>query len=120
MSFNSGSYAMFSFFKSGALRFVLWPSVVIVFLAIPPLTQEVLAQPRLMVRGGLDFYLGNVYQGDQASFSTMIFNAGNQVLKIEDVNAFCACTKPSIGSRRIMPGDSARVSATYDSKHAAP
>lgn len=59
---------------------------------------------------------GKILQGEQVSYTFKFKNVGNAPLIITGVEKTCGCTSPSFSKDPIKPGDSGKVTITYDSK----
>lgn len=60
----------------------------------------------------------NFSEVNDGSFATHVFNfknTGTGVLKLKDVHASCGCTTPSWPHDSIMPGDSGKITVTFNS-----
>ena len=57
---------------------------------------------------------GNVYKGDNGSFSFKFVNTGKEPLILSRPRSSCGCTVPSWPKEPIMPGDSGNIKVTYN------
>ena len=56
-----------------------------------------------------------IVAGDQLEFSYMLYNTGNSPLIIDDVQPSCGCISHKMNARIIPPGDTLKLSFTFDS-----
>ncbi len=63
-----------------------------------------------------DYNFGTIKQGDIVQHTFLITNNGGDLLKIEDVKASCGCTAASPSKKELMPGESANIDVTFNSK----
>lgn len=78
------------------------------------LTLSVMGQGKMtFIKEVHDF--GHINEEDEFAEHTFIFtNTGNQPLKIATVKTSCGCTTPFWSKEEILPGDTGRVSARYN------
>ena len=62
-----------------------------------------------------DYNFGEVSQGDKVSYTFRFRNGGDELLEISSVHSSCGCTAALLSSKRILPGDTGEVKATFDS-----
>ncbi len=58
---------------------------------------------------------GNISEGTQASVEFSFTNTGNAPLVLSSVQASCGCTTPEWTKDPIMPGQSGKIKAVYNS-----
>lgn len=72
-------------------------------------------QPRIeFEKTSHDF--GEVIEGNKAKYSFQFTNTGDSVLYLESVKASCGCTTPYWTQDPIPPGESGKITASYNSK----
>lgn len=59
---------------------------------------------------------GKILQGEQLTYTFRFKNVGNAPLIITSVEKTCGCTSPSYSKEPVPPGESGKVTITYDSK----
>lgn len=59
---------------------------------------------------------GKILQGEQVSYTFKFKNTGNAPLIITSIEKTCGCTTPDYSSQPIKPGESGKITITYDSK----
>lgn len=59
---------------------------------------------------------GKILQGEQLSYTFHFKNVGNAPLLITSVEKTCGCTSPNYSKEPIAPGESGKITITYDSK----
>ena len=59
---------------------------------------------------------GKILQGEQVSYTFKFKNVGDAPLIITSIEKTCGCTTPDFSSTPIKPGDSGKITITYDSK----
>ena len=59
---------------------------------------------------------GKVLQGEQVSQTFKFKNVGDAPLIISSIEKTCGCTTPDFSSKPIKPGESGKITVTYDSK----
>lgn len=59
---------------------------------------------------------GKILQGEQVSYTFKFKNTGNAPLIISSIEKTCGCTTPDFSSKPIKPGESGKITVTYDSK----
>ncbi len=59
---------------------------------------------------------GKILQGEQVSYTFKFKNIGNAPLIITSIEKTCGCTTPDFSSQPIKPGESGKITITYDSK----
>ena len=59
---------------------------------------------------------GKILQGEQVSYTFKFKNVGDATLIITSIEKTCGCTTPDFSSTPIKPGDSGKITITYDSK----
>ena len=59
---------------------------------------------------------GKILQGEQVSYTFKFKNVGDAPLIISSIEKTCGCTTPDFSSAPIKPGDSGKITITYDSK----
>ena len=59
---------------------------------------------------------GKILQGEQVSYTFKFKNTGNAPLIITSIEKTCGCTTPDFSSQPIKPGESGKITITYDSK----
>lgn len=59
---------------------------------------------------------GKILQGEQVSYTFKFKNVGNAPLIITSIEKTCGCTSPEYSSQPIKPGESGKITITYDSK----
>ncbi|MDR1517693.1 MAG: DUF1573 domain-containing protein [Dysgonamonadaceae bacterium] len=57
---------------------------------------------------------GTVKEGGKISCSFEVANIGKVPLKINDAQASCGCTKPTITENLVLPSKSSIINVTYD------
>ncbi len=58
---------------------------------------------------------GKILQGEQVSYTFKFKNVGNAPLLITSVEKTCGCTSPEYTKTPIKPGESGKITITYDS-----
>lgn len=89
-------------------------SVLAVFSLISVAT--VFSQPKIDVRGGTTYDFGDAYSGTKIERVMTIHNAGTDTLKLSDVRAACGCTAAMLTTQTIPPGDSGKLSITFNTQ----
>lgn len=59
---------------------------------------------------------GKIKEGTQATYEFKFTNTGKAPLILTDVTPPCSCTTPEWPKEPIMPGKSAKIKVTFDSK----
>ncbi len=59
---------------------------------------------------------GKVLQGEQVSHTFKFKNVGDAPLIISSIEKTCGCTTPDFSNKPIKPGESGKITVTYDSK----
>ncbi len=59
---------------------------------------------------------GKILQGEQVSYTFKFKNVGSAPLIITSIEKTCGCTSPDYSSEPIKPGESGKITITYDSK----
>ena len=59
---------------------------------------------------------GEVEEGPKISHDFVLVNAGKEPLVIKNVKASCGCTATNWPKEPIMPGEEAKITATYNTK----
>lgn len=59
---------------------------------------------------------GKILQGEQVSYTFKFKNVGDAPLIITSIEKTCGCTTTDFSSTPIKPGDSGKITITYDSK----
>lgn len=62
------------------------------------------------------YEFGRVAEGDTAVHVFAFTNAGDEAVRLADVQASCGCTTPSFTVDPIAPGDRGRIVVAYDSR----
>ncbi len=65
-----------------------------------------IAQPKLVIREGLEFQFGRVIQGERPTHSLTILNTGTEPLHIRNITVKCECSSTWLHKKNIPPGDS--------------
>ena len=63
-----------------------------------------------------EYDFGKVLQGEQVSHTFKFKNVGDAPLIISSIEKTCGCTTPDFSSQPIKPGESGKITVTYDSK----
>ena len=63
-----------------------------------------------------EYDFGKILQGEQVSHTFKFKNVGNAPLIISSIEKTCGCTTPDFSSKPIKPGESGKITITYDSK----
>ena len=63
---------------------------------------------------------GKVEQGKPVTFEFVFKNTGTEPVIITDATASCGCTKPSWSKEPVAPGQSGKVSATFNAAGMGP
>ena len=63
------------------------------------------------------FDFGAVYEGDAVIHIYKFKNAGQGVLKIEEVRSSCGCTAVNLTSKEIEPGGTGEIKVTFNSRN---
>jgi hypothetical protein len=63
-----------------------------------------------------EYDFGKVLQGEQVSHTFKFKNVGDAPLIISSIEKTCGCTTPDFSSKPIKPGESGKITVTYDSK----
>lgn len=63
----------------------------------------------------LEYDFGEVAQGDKVNYTFRFKNSGDELLEISSVSSSCGCTAALLSSKRIAPGDTGEIKATFDS-----
>ena len=63
-----------------------------------------------------EYDFGKVLQGEQVSHTFNFKNVGDAPLIISSIEKTCGCTTPDFSSKPIKPGESGKITVTYDSK----
>lgn len=92
-------------------RFVLRSIAFALLLMVPA---PLLAAPQV-ISDALVYDFGEVSQGDKVVYSFRFRNAGDELLEISSVSSSCGCTAALLSSRRIAPGETGEIKATFDS-----
>lgn len=64
----------------------------------------------------LEYDYGTIYQGGDGSSDFKFKNTGDEPLVLSSVRSSCGCTVPSWPKDPILPGQSASIKVTYDTK----
>ena len=64
----------------------------------------------------LEYDYGPIYQGADGSSEFKFKNTGDEPLILTSVRSSCGCTVPSWPKDPILPGQSASIKVTYDTK----
>lgn len=64
-----------------------------------------------------EYDFGKINEGDLVSHSFIIYNAGNEELKIGRVKASCGCTAADPIKTTLLPGDSTSIEVKFNSSH---
>lgn len=59
---------------------------------------------------------GKILQGEQVSYTFKFKNVGDAPLIITNIEKTCGCTSPDYSKEPIKPGESGKITITYDSK----
>ena len=59
---------------------------------------------------------GKILQGEQVSYTFKFKNVGNAPLIITSIEKTCGCTTPEFTKTPVKPGESGKITITYDSK----
>ena len=59
---------------------------------------------------------GNIVEGTQATYEFTYINTGKAPLILTDVKPPCSCTTPEWPKDPLLPGKSAKIKVTFDSK----
>jgi hypothetical protein len=91
----------------------------ILLLLVPFVVPAVLtlAQPRLLLEGGVKFALGEIYRGQVKEHRVTVRNTGTDTLEITNVVASCGCTGAMVDVHRIAPGKVGTLVITFNSKN---
>jgi hypothetical protein len=73
-----------------------------------------LAAPQV-ISDVLIYDFGEVNQGGKVEHSFQFRNVGDELLEIASVSSSCGCTAALLSSRRIAPGETGEIKATFDS-----
>ena len=73
-----------------------------------------LGQPKIQATGGPTYDFGDAYTGNKVDRMLTIRNVGNDTLRISDVKAQCGCTAAMMTTTRIAPGDSGKLSISFN------
>lgn len=73
-------------------------------------------QPRIEVAQAL-YDFGSVPQGPAITHTFTIKNVGQADLVIGQVQSTCGCTIAALAKKRLRPGESTQVAATFDTRH---
>lgn len=90
----------------------MFRSFVFALLLIVP--APLLAAPQV-ISDALIYDFGEVSQGDKVDHSFRFRNGGDELLEISSVSSSCGCTAALLSSRRIAPGETGEIKATFDS-----
>ncbi len=63
-----------------------------------------------------EYDYGTIYQGGDGSCDFKFKNTGDEPLVLSSVRSSCGCTVPSWPKDPILPGQSASIKVTYDTK----
>jgi hypothetical protein len=72
------------------------------------------SQPKIQASGGTTYDFGDAFTGTKVDRVLSVRNVGNDTLKITDVKAGCGCTAVLMTTKNIPPGDSGKLSITFD------
>ncbi|PLX98637.1 MAG: hypothetical protein C0623_11545 [Desulfuromonas sp.] len=87
--------------------------LMVLFLSIA-LISTVSATPVLHAeQSTYDF--GEVFQGDKVVHTFSFANAGDEPLLIDRVKSSCGCTAALLSSKKLAPGETGTIKATFDS-----
>ena len=59
---------------------------------------------------------GKILQGEQVSYTFKFKNVGNAPLIISSIEKTCGCTTPEFTKEPIKPGETGKITISYDSK----
>ena len=90
--------------------------ILVVTAVVSQSDTPVLAQPRLHVKEGILFDLGDVSEGITIRRKLSVTNEGNDSLILNDVTTSCGCTIVKVGDRRIGPGTSTTLLLSINTK----
>ena len=77
---------------------------------------SVFSQPKIDIRGGTTLSFGDAYSGTKVERVVTIHNAGTDTLKLSGVKAACGCTAALLTTDAIAPGDSGKLSITFNTQ----
>lgn len=63
-----------------------------------------------------EYDFGNVNEGDDASVDFVFTNDGTEKLILTDVKASCGCTTPFWSKEPVMPGETGKITAKYNTQ----
>ena len=63
---------------------------------------------------------GTIYQKGDGNCQFKFTNTGDQPLSLTAVRSSCGCTVPKWPRKPIMPGDTAKIKVTYDTRRLGP
>lgn len=78
--------------------------------------QRSLSQPKIIVRGGEKYDLGNIFEGTVTERELTVINSGNDTLFVKSVTTSCGCTVAKLSKTSVAPNDSIIVSISFTSK----
>src|ERR1041385_3351827 len=73
-----------------------------------------LAQPKIQAVGGTTYDFGDAYTGNKVDRLITVRNIGTDTLRITDVKAQCGCTAAMMTQKSIAPGDSGKLSISFN------
>ena len=100
------------------VRFIIGLTITAVFfLSIPaaPGEEEPRERPRIEFEE-LKRFVGEVWEGEDATHIFKFKNVGQNELVIENVRTSCGCTAVLVSKKNIKPGEAGEIKATFDTK----
>ncbi len=92
-------------------RILLFATLLIIGLAI-----SVLAAPKISVDQAI-YDFGEVTAGVAVTHTFILTNVGDAPLTITSVRTSCGCTTTALSKTTLQPGESVKLTATFDSTH---
>lgn len=88
--------------------------VILGFVVVSDYIQNKSSQPPQLIVSEEEWNFGIVKSNEKPTHVFIIKNGGDEDLFIERVRSSCGCLKASISSKRISPGKSVELKATFD------
>jgi hypothetical protein len=88
--------------------------ILLVLLVIPILLNAQFGNPKIVPHES-DFNFGDITEGVKVSHDFIVFNRGNNILKIERVKASCGCTAATPSKSELAPNDSTTIKVEFNS-----
>ena len=82
----------------------------------PPMTEDELAQAPRLKLDQTTYEFGTINEGELVKADFVITNTGKSPLNIRETKANCGCTVSKLNKNTLAPGESSKISVTFNSK----